>query len=82
MNNKEIARITKELEDLLMTEEKTELAEEMEAAAASEDVLWEAAEPREEKRRLGFCNALVVSFLVPVVIMVVIFVQRGIFPFG
>lgn len=82
MNNKEIARITKELEDLLMTEEKTELAEEMEAAVASEDVLWEAAEPREEKRRLGFCNALVVSFLVPVVIMVVIFVQRGIFPFG
>ncbi|MCI6886970.1 MAG: YfhO family protein [Lachnospiraceae bacterium] len=123
MENGELGRITRELEDLLMNknanpmgaeaaaaeEEQPEkvLAEEKSAEVPEEKKmeLWlEAAELRSEwtgyhrnkeqpqreqrlnaaqtARRVRSCDGLIAAFLVPVVIMIIIFVQRGIFPFG
>lgn len=114
MENGDIDRITRELEDLLMTDEKT--ASDQEQEIPQEDGLdreimeeeqeepWEDPEffPEDTEgeegengreceefepgnRRWALVrpgDGLVVAFLAPMVIMLIIFAQRGIFPFG
>ena len=50
-----------------------------------ETAQWEARKPDPERGRDSFfkpADGLAVTFWVPVVVMVIIFIQRGIFPFG
>lgn len=104
MGHEEIDRITKELEELLMTEEKnvTAATVAMEQAAttnhepdctpvnepvmgipdiqkAGQRVRKKEYQPRSLIRPY---DGLAAAFLVPIVIMIIIFAQRGIFPFG
>ncbi|MGL5438027.1 MAG: YfhO family protein [Lachnospiraceae bacterium] len=98
MGNEEISRITKELEDLLMTEElKTpelpepesmvsrEFIAEAAAAEAEPEEIPEVSQPKADMKTWNLIrpyDGLVAAFLVPVIIMLIIFAQRGIFPFG
>lgn len=84
MSNEEINRITKELEDLLMTEEEVLPAEDRPEKIVKKE--YAAARPagKEIPNRslIRPYDGLAAAFLVPVIIMLIIFAQRGIFPFG
>ena len=88
MEHEEVGRITKELEDLLMTDNMHEPeSAQLAAARELEDGLDTIEKPVRESRkkqpaRTQRCDGLLAAFLVPVLIMVIIFIQRGIFPFG
>lgn len=89
MKCEEISQITKELEELLMTDETTNVIDTV-AAAMEEQPETEYAEPIMDQPKKEFqpwnlvrpYDGLVAAFLVPIVIMLIIFAQRGIFPFG
>ncbi len=99
----EIAKISKELEDMLKmtTDGKEDIAEDWilkpEAGEPEADFLevLQENEPEPEGEYtedleehivshglVRPCDGLIAAFLVPVVIMIIIFAQRGIFPFG
>ncbi|WP_333645876.1 YfhO family protein [Lacrimispora sp.] len=113
--NDEIAKISKELEDMLKmtTDEKEDITEAGDLKAENgnpeadffeilqedetepEDGYIEVSEERQNQEETGDeegntaspvlvrpCDGLIAAFLVPVVIMIIIFAQRGIFPFG
>ena len=90
MGYKEIDRITKELEELLMTEEKnvTAVAVTVEHTAVTDIPDVPKTEHPTRKKEPQIWNlvrpydGLVAAFLVPIVIMLIIFIQREIFPFG
>ncbi len=115
MSSEDINRITKELEDFLMTEDmkipgqsgleaevagmfrmKTAATEEtvtedmeipaVEILEAEEQELISGSEPPAKGGKTWSLirpyDGLVAAFLVPVIIMLIIFAQRGIFPFG
>jgi len=90
MGYKEIDRITKELEELLMTEEKnvTAVAVTVEHTTATDIPDVPKTEHPTRKKEPQIWNlvrpydGLVAAFLVPIVIMLIIFIQREIFPFG
>ncbi len=77
-----------------MTEEEwmeDQLPEEAWEEDEAEEELWEAARERRSRRQEGGASSwslirpgdgLVVAFLAPMVIMLIIFAQRGIYPFG
>lgn len=111
MEHDEIKRITRELEELLMTEERQEgredkpetIADESSEPKPAEEILEPEPEREtdteidseidteidteieDEQGTRGLIrpyDGLIAAFAVPVVIMLIIFAQRGIFPFG
>ncbi|MFT4106204.1 MAG: YfhO family protein [Lacrimispora sp.] len=109
----EIAKISKELEDMLKmtTDEKEDMTEDLDLKTETgepeadflevlpedetepedgyEEVSEEEQDQEEEADTVSHghgivrpCDGLIAAFLVPVVIMIIIFAQRGIFPFG
>lgn len=92
MEHEELDQITKELEDFLnlqpKTLEKPEQTEQKEDAEKQSEEIKQPTEPIEEKlerrnrKKFEFDYALLAACLMPILIMLVIFVQRGIFPFG
>lgn len=107
MEHGELDRITRELEDLLMTDKRRAPepagAEDRKAAAQIAAAMEQEPESRASRRvsrpaprkvqpgrsrqgtsgvALRQYDGLMAAFFVPIIIMVIIFIQRGIFPFG
>lgn len=89
MEHEELDQITRELEDFL-NQERSAPSEEKQAEAADEQQELEQAAAAEEEQAVKRKrnkeakqdHTLLAAFLMPIVIMMVIFIQRGIFPFG
>ncbi len=87
MEHGDIDRVTRELEHLLMSQ-RDNMPEEAEELAAGTDTGYHRFQTSWRWRReyggslLRPCDGLIAAFVVPVIIMLIIFAQRGIFPFG
>ncbi|MEG1145633.1 MAG: YfhO family protein [Clostridium sp.] len=88
MERDEISGISKEF-DQVLKQVSAGVEEKPESQAAIEPVLSDSVlnEPVTERRRSGTgllhpSDGLIAAFFIPIIIMIVIFAQRGIFPFG
>lgn len=98
MKQEEFGEISKELDKILETvergnmkkepysEEEDLVVEELLVEEAEEEPVETEDKDRERKKQAAYVfrpsDGLAAAFLIPVLIMIIIFVQRGIFPFG